>query len=78
VFASTGLPVLPTVIVELVTFPLTPPAAQIALGEIETGRSDGNACTVTLWIALPVHPLPSVTVTDTVGVPLVMPNRIVA
>jgi hypothetical protein len=76
--ASTGCAFEPTVIVELVTFPPTPPAAQIALGEIETGRSNGNACTVTFWLALPVHPLPSVTVTDTVAVPLVMPNSIVA
>jgi len=66
------------VIVELVTLPPTPPAAHIALGEIDTGRFCGNALTVTVVFAVPVQPLPPVTTTVTVAVPLVIPNRIVA
>jgi hypothetical protein len=58
------------VIVELVTLPPTPPAAHIALGEIDTGRSCGNALTVTNSEPVPLQPL-LVSVTVTVCVPAV-------
>jgi len=74
VYASTGCADEPTVIVALVTFEPTPPAAQIAFGEIETGRSSGSAFTATFCVAVPWQPLLLVTTTVTVAVPLAIPN----
>jgi hypothetical protein len=78
VFAWTGCPVEPTVTVALVTLPGTPPVAQIEVGLTATGRSSGNEWIVTVSLAVPVQPLPSVTTTVTVAEPPLAPKRIVA